>query len=64
MINTSLYLLKTPKTPKTVEDLESLQNQIAESTTERPDGMLESPIQQRLKKLFKATIGFIANAYI
>ena len=62
--NTSLYLLKTPKTPKTVEDLKSLRNQIAESTTERPDGMLKSPIQQRLKKLFKAAIGFTANAHI
>ena len=59
--NTSL---KTPKTPKTVEDLESLRNQIAESTTERPDGMLESPIQQRLEKLFKAAIGFAADAHI
>ena len=62
--NTSLQLLKTPKTPKTVEDLESLRNQIAESTTERPDGMLESPIQQRLEKLFKAAIGFAADAHI
>jgi hypothetical protein len=26
--------------------------------------MLKSPIQQRLKKLFKAAIGFAANAYI
>ena len=26
--------------------------------------MLESPIQQRLKKPFKAAIGFAANAYI
>jgi hypothetical protein len=62
--NTSLQLLKTPKTPKTVEDLESLRNQIAESTTERPDGMLKSPIQQRLEKLFKAAIGFAADAHI
>ena len=36
--------LKTPKTPKIVEDLKSLRNQIAESTTERLDGMLKSPI--------------------
>ena len=26
--------------------------------------MLKSPIQQRLKKLFKAAIGFAANIYI
>jgi hypothetical protein len=26
--------------------------------------MLESPIQQHLEKLFKATIGFITNAHI
>jgi len=35
---------QTPRTPKTVEDLQSLRNQIAESTTERLDGMLESPV--------------------
>jgi len=26
--------------------------------------MLKSPMQQRLKKLFKATVGFAANAHI
>ena len=59
--NTSL---QPPKTPKTVKDLEFLRNQIAESTTGRPDGMLESPIQQRLEKLFKATVGFAADTHI
>jgi len=47
-----------------VKDLKSLQNQITKLTTERSDGMLKSPIQQRLKKLFKAAIGFAANAHI
>ena len=55
---------KTPKTPKIVKDLKSLRNQITKSTTKRPNGMLKSPIQQRLKKLFKAAIGFAANMYI
>ena len=64
IINMSLYLLKTPKTPKIVKDLEFLQNQIAELTTERLNGILESPIQQRLKKLFKAAIGFTTDVHI
>jgi len=55
---------QTLKTPKTVEDLQSLQNQIAESTTKQLDGILKSPIQQRLKKLFKAAIGFATNTHI
>ena len=55
---------RTPKTPKTVEDLESLRNQITKSTTERPDGMLETPIQQRVEKLFKAAVGFATDAQI
>ena len=59
--NTSLQPLKTPKTMK---DLKFLWNQITKSTTSRPDNMLESPTQQRLKKLFKATIGFATNAHI
>ena len=52
---------RTLKTPKTVEDLKSLRNQITKSTTERPDGILKTPIQQRVKKLFKATISFATN---
>ena len=64
IINISLQLLKTPKTPKTVEDFEFLRNQITKSTTEQLDGILKSPIQQRLKKLFKAAIGFATNAHI
>ena len=55
---------QTPKTPKTVEDLESLRNQIAELTTERPDGMLKTPIQRRVEKLFKAAVGFATDAQI
>ena len=47
-----------------VKDLQSLQNQIAESITEWLDGMLESPIQQYLEKLFKAAIGFATDVYI
>ena len=55
---------QTLRTPKTVEDLQSLRNQIAKSTTKRLDGILESPIQRRLEKLFKAAIGFATNAHI
>ena len=55
---------RTPKTPKTVEDLESLRNQITESATERTDGMLETPIQRRVEKLFKAAVGFATDAQI
>ena len=52
---------RTLKTPKTVEDLKSLRNQITKLTTKRPDGMIKTPIQQRVKKLFKATISFTTN---
>ena len=35
--------LRTPKTPRTVREIESLYNQINESTTARPDGLLKTP---------------------
>jgi hypothetical protein len=41
IINTNPQTLRTLKT---VKDLQSLQNQIAESTTKRLDGMLKSPV--------------------
>ncbi len=47
-----------------VKDLQFLWNQIAKSTTERLDSILELPVQWRLEKLFKATIGFVTDAHI
>jgi hypothetical protein len=44
-----------PKTPKSVE-IENMFAEVQLSRTERPDGLLESPIKCKLEKLFKAAI--------
>ena len=56
--------LRTPKTLRTVREIKSLYNQINESTTARPDGLLETLTRRRLGKLFKASIGFATDSHI
>jgi DDE superfamily endonuclease/Tc5 transposase DNA-binding domain len=45
-----------PKTPKSVKEIENLFAEVQLSRTERPDGLLESPVKCKLEKLFKASI--------
>ena len=62
-LNTNINF-QTPKTPRLIQDLKLLRNQIADSTTEQPNGMLETPILRRVEKLFKAAVGFTTNTHI
>jgi hypothetical protein len=52
------------KTPKSARELETLFQAINLSSTARPDGLLESPVKNKLDKLYKSAIQALTEAQI